>query len=123
MRAAAIQLETRLADGTPNPQGCERLASEPAAAGADWIALPEFFTTGVAFDERLADAALAPDGAALELMRDLAVRHGAAVGGSFLCRDGDGHVRNAYMLVGPDAELLGRHDKDLPTMWENAFYI
>jgi predicted amidohydrolase len=32
-------------------------------------------------------------------------------------------VRNAYVLAGPDGRLLGRHDKDLPTMWENAFYV
>jgi predicted amidohydrolase len=123
MRAAAIQLETRLADVAANLDACERLASDAAAAGAEWIALPEFFTTGVAFDERLADAALAPDGAAWQLMRDLATRHGATVGGSFLCRDSDGHVRNAYLLAGPGGDLLGRHDKDLPTMWENAFYV
>jgi predicted amidohydrolase len=123
MRAAAIQLETRLAEVADNLEACERLASEAAAAGAEWIALPEFFTTGVAFDERLAGAALAPDGAAWDLLRDLAVRHGATVGGSFLCRDADGHVRNAYLLAGPDGSLLGRHDKDLPTMWENAFYV
>jgi predicted amidohydrolase len=123
MRVAAIQLETVLADVEANLDACERLADAAAASGAEWIALPEFFTTGVAFDERLADAALAPDGAATELMRSLATRHGATVGGSFLCRDADGHVRNAYLLVGPDGRVLGRHDKDLPTMWENALYV
>lgn len=44
------------------------------------------------------------------------------IGGSLLARDADGHVRNAYLLVTPDG-VAGRHDKDLPTMWENAFYI
>ena len=44
------------------------------------------------------------------------------IGGSFLCRDADGEVRNAFLLAGPDG-LLGRHDKDLPTMWENALYV
>ena len=123
MRAAAIQLEPVLADVAANLEACERLAGDAAAAGADWIALPEFFTTGAAFREELAGAALAPDGAATDLLRDLAVRHGATVGGSFLCRDPDGEVRNAYFLVGPDGQVLGRHDKDLPTMWENALYV
>ena len=123
MRVAAIQMQPRIADVAANLDACERLADEAAAAGADWIALPEFFTTGIAFDERLAGAALAADGAATDLLRDLAVRHGATVGGSFLCRDDDGEVRNAYVLVGPDGRVLGRHDKDLPTMWENAFYV
>jgi predicted amidohydrolase len=32
-------------------------------------------------------------------------------------------VRNAFLLAGPDGELRGRHDKDLPTMWENVLYV
>src|SRR4051812_39751280 len=123
MRAAAIQLEPKIADVEANLDACRRLAEGAAAAGAEWIALPEFFTTGIAFDERLADAALAPDGAATQMLRDVARRQGVTIGGSFLCRDSDGHARNAYLLVGPGGSILGRHDKDLPTMWENAFYV
>ena len=123
MRAAAIQLEPVIADVAANLDACERLADAAAEAGADCIVLPEFFSTGIAFREELADAALAPDGAATQLLCELAARHGATVGGSFLCRDRDGHVRNAFFLAGPDGRVLGRHDKDLPTMWENAFYV
>lgn len=123
MRVAAIQLEPVIADVAANLEACERLADRAAAAGAEWIVLPEFFTTGIAFCEELAGAALAPDGAATGLLSDLATRHGAFVGGSFLCRDPDGEVRNAFVLAGPGGRILGRHDKDLPTMWENAFYV
>jgi predicted amidohydrolase len=123
MRAAAIQLVPVIADVAANLEACERLGDAAGAAGAEWIILPEFFTTGIAFREELADAALAPDGAATALLRGLAARHGATVGGSFLCRDADGEVRNAFVLAGPDGRVLGRHDKDLPTMWENAFYV
>ncbi|WP_084611707.1 carbon-nitrogen hydrolase family protein [Tomitella biformata] len=120
--AAAIQLDARLADVSHNLAQCERLADEAGSRGARIIGLPEFFSTGIAFDRRLHDCALPPDGAATQLLTRLARRHHALVGGSFLCRDADGHVRNAYLLAGPDG-VLGRHDKDLPTMWENAFYI
>jgi predicted amidohydrolase len=123
VRVAAIQLEARFADVEANLEACERLADEAGAEGAECIVLPEFFTTGVGFDERLADAALAPDGAATALLRELARRHGALVGGSFLCRDPDREVRNAFLLATPDGEIAGRHDKDLPTMWENALYV
>jgi len=123
MRVAAIQLEARFADVEANLETCERLADDAGREGAECIVLPEFFTTGVGFDERLADAALAPDGAATALLRDLARRHGALVGGSFLCRDSDLEVRNAFLVVTPDGEIAGRHDKDLPTMWENALYV
>ncbi|UUO01732.1 carbon-nitrogen hydrolase family protein [Mycolicibacterium novocastrense] len=119
---AAIQLEATLGDVSANLTACERLADQAGRAGAQIIALPEFFTTGIGFDDSLKDAALPVDGEATALLSELARRHGALVGGSFLCRDPDGHVRNAYIAVDADG-LVGRHDKDLPTMWENAFYI
>lgn len=120
--AAAVQLEASLADVAANLAVCERLGDEAGRAGARIIALPEFFSTGIGFTPALADAALPPDGAATQLLTRLARRHGALVGGSFLCRDADGHVRNAYLLAGPTG-IIGRHDKDFPTMWENAFYV
>jgi predicted amidohydrolase len=123
VRVAAVQLDAQVGDVPANLEACERLADAAAADGAEWILLPEFFTTGAGFVPELADAALAPEGAASALLRDLARRHGATVGGSFLCRDPDGHVRNAFLLAMPDGEIAGRHDKDLPTMWENALYV
>jgi predicted amidohydrolase len=123
MRVAAVQLEAKLADVDVNLAACERLADQAGRDGAEAIVLPEFFTTGIGFDERLAGAALSPDGAATELLRGLARRHGAIVGGSFLCRDADGEVRNAFFITDSSGELAGRHDKDLPTMWENSFYV
>ncbi|OBK97469.1 nitrilase [Mycobacterium asiaticum] len=122
MRCAAIQLEAVPADVDANLTTVERLVEEAVAAGAETIALPEFFTTGIGFWPELAEAAQPPDGKATELLLGLARRHGVMIGGSLLIRDTDGDVRNAYLLVTPEG-LVGRHDKDLPTMWENAFYI
>ncbi|WP_081290402.1 carbon-nitrogen hydrolase family protein [Mycobacterium asiaticum] len=122
MRCAAIQVEAVPADVDANLAATERLIEEAVSAGAQTIALPEFFTTGVGFWPELADAALPPDGKATELLLNLARRHEVMIGGSLLIRDADGNVRNAYLLVTPDG-VAGRHDKDLPTMWENAFYI
>lgn len=122
MRVAAVQMEAIVADVRANLKKARELIDEAAAADAEWIALPEFFTTGIGFVPELATAALAPDGAAAELLVESAARHGANVGGSFLCRDPDGEVRNAFLLATPDG-IAGRHDKDLPTMWENSFYI
>lgn len=122
MRVAAIQMEAIVADLDANLEQAERLAEQAAKDGAEWIALPEFFTTAIGFVPELADAALAPDGAATDLMLAVADRHGVGISGSFLCRDADGEVRNAVLVVTPDG-VAGRHDKDLPTMWENAFYV
>ncbi|MBA0046594.1 carbon-nitrogen hydrolase family protein [Mycobacteroides sp. LB1] len=119
---AAIQLDATLGDIPANLSACERLADEAGQRGAKIIALPEFFSTGIGFTEALIDAALPPEGAATTLLSTLARRYQALVGGSFLCRDPDGEVRNAYLLADPSG-VVGRHDKDLPTMWENAFYV
>ncbi|GAB3032521.1 carbon-nitrogen hydrolase family protein [Mycobacterium bourgelatii] len=122
MRCAAIQLEAVPADVDANLAIAERLVEHAVAEGAQTIALPEFFTTGVGFWPELAHAALPPDGKATELLQNLAQRHGVMIGGSLLIRDADCDVRNAYLLVTADG-VVGRHDKDLPTMWENAFYV
>jgi predicted amidohydrolase len=123
MRVAVVQLEPVVGDVAENLRRCRRLGDEAGAAGVDWIVLPEFFTTGMGFVRAMADAALPPDGAGIQLLRELATRHQAVVGGSFICRDEDGHNRNAWFLIAPDGRVLGRHDKDIPTMWENCFYV
>jgi predicted amidohydrolase len=123
IRLAAIQLEPVIGDVAENLRRCLSLGDEAGKAGADWIVLPEFFTTGMAFTDALADGALPPDGAGTQLLRELARRHGAIVCGSFICRDADGDNRNAWFAIGPDGRILGRHDKDMPTMWENCFYV
>ncbi|WP_287036382.1 carbon-nitrogen hydrolase family protein [Mycobacterium sp.] len=122
MRCAAIQLEAVPADVDANLARVERLVEDAVAAGARTIALPEFFTTGVGFWPELAGAALPAEGKATELLLALARRHEVMIGGSLLIRDTDGDVRNAYLVVTPNG-VAGRHDKDLPTMWENAFYV
>lgn len=122
MRVAAVQLEAAVGNVDHNLEQCERLADEAGEQGSRLIVLPEFFTTGTANRPELRDAALPPDGVATELLLSLAARHGALVGGSFLCKDVDGHVRNAFVLATPEG-IAGRHDKDIPTMWENRLYV
>jgi predicted amidohydrolase len=122
MRVAALQLEAVVGDIDANLVACERLAEEALREGARWILLPEFFSTGMGFFPQLASCALPPAGAGTNLLLSLAKRHEATVGGSFLCRDDDGQVRNAFFLATPEG-LAGRHDKDLPTMWENCFCV
>jgi predicted amidohydrolase len=123
MRVAAIQMEPAVGDVAENLRRSALLVDEAGIAGADWIVLPEFFSTGMGFTDRMASAALPAEGPALDMLRRLARRHSATVGGSFICRDADGHNRNAFFLVDPQGGVLGRHDKDLPTMWENCFYV
>jgi len=122
MRVAAIQLKTIIGDVDANLAACQQLAKTAAHEGAEWIILPEFFTTGMGFLPELAQHSLPPDGPATDLLCALAKQHGAVVGGSFLCCDDDGQSRNAFFLATPEG-IAGRHNKDIPTMWENCFYI
>lgn len=121
-RVAAVQLDVALGDVDRNLAECDRLVRGASRAGASIVALPEFFTTGAVFDEKVARSDLDPD-AGTAFLAGLSRELGIYLGGSFLCRDRDGHVRNAFFLTGPDGSVLGRHDKDLPTMWENALYV
>ena len=123
MKVAAVQLEVQLGDVDANLAECERLARAAAREGAELVGLPEFFSTGAAFHPKVVEGIRPPEGEPMQLLRSVAREEGVFTGGSFLCRDPDGEVRNAYFLVGPDGEVRGRHDKDLPTMWENALYI
>lgn len=123
MRVAAVQMEVKLGDIPFNLERAESLVREAADAGAELVALPEFFTTGAVFLPELAEGSLPPDGEAAQMLSRVAADLGIFLGGSFLSRDPDLEVRNAFLMAAPDGEILGRHDKDLPTMWENALYI
>lgn len=121
LRCAAVQLHAVLGDVDANLAACETAVAQAAADGARVVALPEFFTSGVAYRLEVARAAQRVDGQAVQAVLSWAKTHDVAIAGSMLVRDPDGHVRNAHLLAGRDG-LLGRHDKDLPTMWENALY-
>lgn len=120
-KVSAIQLAARIGDASFNIASCERLASLAVREGAKWIALPEFFTTGVSWNPKIVEAIQKPDGEAARFMRDFSARHQVVLGGSFLCRLPDGGVRNRYLCFA-NGTLVGYHDKDLPTMWEHYFY-
>lgn len=119
-RIAAVQLVTALGDVDANLEACAALVAQAAAAGAQLVVLPEFFTTGMAYLPSIRAGVRGPEIDAWLVAR--AGAHGVTLGGSYLRRDADGDVRNAFVLTDGDG-VLGRHDKDRPTMWENAFYV
>lgn len=121
IRVAALQVDTVIGDTQQNLIRCQALVEEACAAGAKWIALPEFFNTGIAWQPSLADTIEDQNGPSAQLLQTLSAQHNIVLGGSFLCRVADGSVRNRYLCFN-HGELVGYHDKDYPTMWENAFY-
>jgi len=120
VRTAAVQFAGVVGDVAANLALLEPLIDQAAAAGAELIAIPEFFTSPLPLQEATFDAVLPPENPAVDLLRAAAARHGARIGGSMLIAD-RGQVYNRYHLAEPDG-TVHHHDKDLPTMWENAFY-
>ena len=120
MRIAAVQFDGVPGDVAENLRRLEPLVAEAVGAGAEVVALPEFFTSPIVFRPEVHRAVLPPDNVAVAMLRDIAHRHDVTIGGSMLLADDD-EVYNRYHLVEPDG-TLHTHDKDLPTMWENAFY-
>jgi predicted amidohydrolase len=121
VKAAAIQIDAKLGDCSWNIKSCERLAAHAVNEGAKWIAVPELFNTGMAWEPALADAIETDEGPAATFLQNFSLKNEIVIGGSFLCRLSDGTVRNRYLAFA-NGRLIGKHDKDLPTMWENAFY-
>jgi len=121
LRAAAVQMQGRVADVRFNLDHVFTLAREAIQAGARIIALPEFFSIPIIYDERLYECALPPENLAVEYLQDMATKHNVLIGGSYLELRGD-DVYNCYVLAEPSG-AIHRHDKDQPTMVENAFYV
>lgn len=120
VRAAAVQFEGVAGDVEENLRRLAPLVREAVDAGAEIVALPEFMTSPIVFRPEVYECVLPPENAAVEMLRDLAARHGILIGGSMLIAD-RGDIYNRYHLVESDG-TVHLHDKDLPTMWENAFY-
>ena len=121
IKVAAVQMETHMGDVAANIEMAERMAEEAFGKGADVVGLPEFFTGRIAPSEEAYRIVLPESNAAIDMMVRLARKHGGSFGGSMLVESG-GEIYNRYVL----AESSGKvptHDKDLPTMWENAFYV
>lgn len=120
-RVAALQMQGRTGDIAYNLDHVRELLAEAVRSNAKVVSVPEFFTTSIVENPRLWQCSLPPENDALELLRSHAVDHQALVGGSYLEKRGD-DVFNCYILAHPDGSVT-RHDKDLPTMIENAYYI
>lgn len=121
IRAAAIQLQTEVGNVAANLAQAETWVQAAVQdAGARLVALPEFFTSQMPFDKRVHAAVMSPDNPAVDWLRRMAQQHQCWIGGSMLIAE-QGAIFNRYHLVEPSGRIH-RHDKDLPTMWENAFY-
>lgn len=118
LRVAAIQMAPRLANVSANLEQAERLILDAQRRGAEWIVLPEMFTSAAAFHPDMLKAIRDIDGEPANFMLRLARKGNCVIGGSFLARRSE-RVYNSFLLVFPDGSTQ-RHDKDYPTYWENC---
>ena len=114
MKIAAIQMVST-PDVTRNLQSAERLVAEAASAGAQLVALPEYFCLmGRRDTDKLAVAETLGGGPIQEALSAWARLHGLwLIGGTLPLRvpGRADRVRNSCLVFGPDGGRLARYDK------------
>ena len=113
MKLAAVQMISG-PDVAANLATAERLVAEAAAAGAQLVALPEYFPLiGAGDADRLAAREADGGGPIQDFLAAAAARHGLwLVGGSIPLRAGDpAKLRNACLVYDPRGRRVARYDK------------
>ncbi|NVM00901.1 MAG: carbon-nitrogen hydrolase family protein, partial [Candidatus Helarchaeota archaeon] len=101
MKIAAIQMLAEFANVEANLKIAERLANQAFSEGAEWVILPEFFTSAMGFHEKMLDVARPINDKPLQLLKDLAIKHNGVLGGSFIAFRGEDSY-NTFVLTFPD---------------------
>lgn len=110
---AAIQTVST-PDVARNLDAAARLIAQAAQAGAQWVALPEYFCLmGLRDDAKLHIAEPDGDGPIQRFLSDAAREHRITLVGGTLPIEAKapGRVRNACCVYGPDGARLARYDK------------
>ncbi len=113
MKIAAVQMISG-PDVAPNLETAGRLIAEAAAAGAQLVALPEYFPLIGATDaDRLAAREIDGSGPMQDFLAATARRHGLwLIGGSIPLRaDDPARLRNACLVFDPQGQRVARYDK------------
>lgn len=119
MKITAVQLSAAFGDVPRNLIHTEKWIRKAAAEGADLILLPEFFTTGIGFAEKMLQAVY-DNRTVQNQMQVWAKEYDVILGGSYIAFDGK-NARNRFLLCFPDGSSFC-HAKDLPTQFENCYY-
>ena len=113
MKIAAVQMISG-PDVAPNLATAGRLIAEAAVAGAQLVALPEYFPLiGAADADRLAAREVDGNGPIQDFLADAARRHGLwLVGGSIpLMANDPAKLRNTCLVFDPRGIRVARYDK------------
>jgi deaminated glutathione amidase len=111
-KIAAVQM-VATPDWLPNRDAAARLVAQAAAAGAQLVALPEYFCImGRRDTDKLALAESAGDGPIQRFLSDTAREHGVwLVGGTLPLRVDGGRALNRCCVYAPDGSPAAHYDK------------
>lgn len=119
MKIAAIQMDAIFADVQANIEKVNLLIEQAVAGGAQIVVLPEFFTSAIAFSEKMTNVVLQNSGVT-DILVKISKQYNIIIGGSMLLFDGH-NAYNVFRLIFPNGQVYS-HKKDLPTQFENCYY-
>ncbi len=121
-RIAVVQPALELGEVQANLARVEDLVRDAHREhGPAVIVLPEGISSPNVYAPVIREVPLPVDGAPLQLLRRLARELGCVVAGGFLALRG-GNAYGTYVMAEPDGSAH-LHDKDIPTAWEQHFYL
>jgi uncharacterized protein (DUF885 family) len=109
LRVASVQMEHKDRDREANFAKLERFTAQAAAQGAQLVVFPEccvcgyWFIRNLSLDELTALAEPVPAGPSTQRLRELAHRHGIAIGAGWIESAPDGVFHNTYVVALADA--------------------
>ena len=123
MRIAAIQICCKVGDVPANLNRAERLVESASVGGAEFVCLPELFTTGIVFGkmDRLAEPIPGPT--TQELSRIARTHSVYLVAGMVERGEQTGTLHNASVLISPQGELLQKYRKIFLYLDENKGFV
>ncbi len=121
-RVAVVQPALQLGQVEENLLRIEDLIRDAQREhSAEVIVVPEGFTTPNVYAKVLRDAARPVDGQPLQMLTRLARELECTLAGGFLAVRGE-DAYGTFVLAEPDG-ALHLHDKDIPTAWEQNYYV
>ncbi len=121
-RIAVVQPALELGEVEQNLARIEDLIRDAHREhGAGVIVVPEGFTTPNVYAKVLRSTARPVDGQPLQLLIRLARELDCVLAGGFVAVRGE-HTYGTFVLAEPDG-AIHLHDKDIPTAWEQYFYL
>src|ERR1700681_473061 len=121
-RIAVVQPALALGEVERNLERVEDLIRDAHREhGAEVIVVPEGFTTPNVYARVLRETARPVDGQPLQMLTRLARELGCVLAGGFVAIRAR-HAHGTFVLAEPDG-AVHLHDKDIPTAWEQHFYV